>query len=203
MNEINIASTSRLGYKSMCTRYLICIRGLIYLTLTALLAVTISTKKLVMQNHRPMEYTLSKPQRSDIDNRLKGKTIDELKDFAMNYTCKHLSFDIRNSISDGKANCIGYAQFYSAVFNYSCSIAHVKASARPVVGYVSICSINVCSLLQDIIPYKKWKDFVKNHDFVEVKDNDRVRYIDPSLKDLVGFSMETRETPSRRLADSP
>ena len=58
----------------------------------------------------------------------------------------------------------------------------MRNRAKPVVGYVTFCGLNLCKLLKSVVP-EKYKSFVKDHDFVEIDLGERVRYFDASLYD--------------------
>lgn len=102
--------------------------------------------------------------------------------FSLKLTAKQLTFTEKNDLGENEANCIGYAQVCSCICNYALVHHGYTPSAKPVVGYVSFCGINICPILQKVVP-KKYKNFVKDHDFVELKYNDKVVYFDASLYD--------------------
>ena len=91
-------------------------------------------------------------------------------------------FDKKNDVKNGKANCVGYAQLCSEICNYALLQNGHSNRVKPVVGYVTFYGINLCSILQIIVP-KEYKNFVKDHDFVELKLENKVKYFDASLYD--------------------
>jgi hypothetical protein len=56
--------------------------------------------------------------------------------------------------------------------------------------------INLCKIAQSISP-KKYKSFVKDHDFIELSLGGSYYYIDPSLYDLMGTDCMTIITDRR------
>ena len=71
--------------------------------------------------------------------RHKSKNVTESMDaidLALEITADKLQFSKHNDIQNGKANCVGYAQYYSAVCNYIAKIKHLELQAMPVVGHV-------------------------------------------------------------------
>ena len=59
-------------------------------------------------------------------------------------------------------------------------------------GYVSLFSINLCAILRFISP-SEYKDFVKDHDFVEIDfNNGKYIFVDPSIYDLTGSMLTTQ-----------
>ena len=102
--------------------------------------------------------------------------------YGMKLTCELLRFSKKNDIDAGAANCVGYAQLCSAVCNYALEKNGMRNRAKPVVGYVTFCGLNLCKLLKGVVP-EKYKNFVKDHDFVEIDLGERVRYFDASLYD--------------------
>ena len=114
--------------------------------------------------------------------------------YSCSLTAELLSFSTTNDISNGKANCIGYAQLSTAICNYTMAFvgtrmedeSMLKVKARPVVGYVRYAGINLNKLLQKILP-QKYKSFFKDHDFMEVNfGGGNVTYVDACIYDYLG-----------------
>ena len=136
---------------------------------------------LVKIGDRPIQnISLTSEQKKEIKMWEKDKIVDN----SLSMTCDMLTFSKKNEISHGKANCVGYAQFYSAICNYAFQTHHVNGKAKPVVGYIKIGGLNICNIAQHLAPNKKWKNFTKDHDFVEVTINGKTKYIDPSIYDF-------------------
>lgn len=100
--------------------------------------------------------------------------------------CESLSFTAENDIKNGKANCVGYAQLTSATINYAFKIKNLPYKAKPVVGKVYLFGINLNNVAQKILP-QKYRQFFKDHDFVEIDLEDKIIFIDTSLQDLTGY----------------
>lgn len=107
--------------------------------------------------------------------------------YCSNVVADMLSFDRKNMIPNGKANCVGYAQLTSAIINYAFQVKKLPYKAKPVVGKVYLFGIDLNNVTQKILP-KKHRSFFKDHDFVEVDLGDRTIYVDSSLQDLTGLS---------------
>lgn len=112
--------------------------------------------------------------------------------YSCSLTAELLSFSGKNDILRGKANCIGYAQLSSTICNYAFSVFDGEDKsirncvARPVVGTVHYCGLNLNSLLQNILP-QKHKSFFKDHDFMEVKfSGGDIIYVDACIYDYFG-----------------
>lgn len=145
--------------------------------------VFISQLRLEKERYRTtQEYALT----SDIKDRISliasNNPIEVIK-ASNDLCCELLSFSAKNDIPNGKANCVGYAQLSSAIINYAFKLNDMPYKARPVVGQVYCCGINLTALSQKILP-KKHKPFFRDHDFVEVDLGDKTIYIDSSLQDL-------------------
>lgn len=82
----------------------------------------------------------------------------------------------------------------SRICNYAFQVNGMGYRAKPVVGYVSLYGVNLCRLLQAIAP-QRWKNFVKDHDFVELKLEDRTLFFDASLYDFNLDCTTTRNSP--------
>lgn len=100
--------------------------------------------------------------------------------------CESLSFTAKNDIKNGKANCVGYAQLTSATINYAFKIKNLPYKAKPVVGKVYLFGINLNNVAQKILP-QKYRQFFKDHDFVEIDLEDKIIFIDTSLQDLTRY----------------
>lgn len=124
---------------------------------------------------------------------IETKTISglDLLNYSLKKTAKALEFGKTNSISKGKANCVGYAQLCSSIFNYSCNINNIaRCEAFPVIGTIKFNEIDLCKILKNLAP-DNWKKFVMNHDFVEFHVDGKVIYADPTAKDLLNKSFIT------------
>ena len=159
----------------------------VILFLAIVCVVFISQIQLEKERYRPtQEYALT----SDIKDRICQITSDnpiEVIKASNDLCCELLSFSAKNDITNGKANCVGYAQLSSAIINYAFKLNDMPYKARPVVGQVYCVGINLTALSQKILPAKH-RPFFKGHDFVEVDLGNKVIYTDSSLQDLTGFT---------------
>ena len=122
--------------------------------------------------------------RGRIKSETAGYSDDEIVKYSLNLTAELLRFTRVNSLRDGKANCVGYAQLCSNICNYAFANCHSKARTKPVVGYIEICGIDVCKIAYFLAPAKD-KNFVKDHDFVEYHHRDgKISFFDPSIYDV-------------------
>lgn len=157
---------------------------------------------LVKQTNRSATYKLSQKEKAAIPSDETNPTVDDAIEFAMDYSCDHLSFAQTNNIRHGRANCIGYAQLFAAVFNAYCQRNGIRATAMPVVGYVNVFGVNLCRLAKSVMPSPKMKNFVKDHDFVEISTGRETIYLDPTIKDMFGRSCRTKKRMNRVNKDS-
>ena len=81
---------------------------------------------------------------------------------------------------------MGYAQLCATICNQALATNHIKGKAQPVVGYIASNGINWCDVLKVIAPKTTYKNFVKDHDFVELTTETTVYYFDPSFYDVLG-----------------
>lgn len=100
-----------------------------------------------------------------------------------------LIFDRANDITNGKANCVGYAQLTSATINYAFKITNLPYKAKPVVGKVYLLGIDLNNITQRILP-KMHRLFFKDHDYVEIGLGDKIIFIDTSSQDLTGYRFQ-------------
>ncbi|MCQ2257448.1 MAG: hypothetical protein MJZ41_05565 [Bacteroidaceae bacterium] len=120
-----------------------------------------------------------------------GMSAEEIRLYSIKKTAKRLSFTVKNNLANGKANCVGYAQMCAGISNYAFRTNGINASAKPVVGYVMFYGVNLCDILKWCMPNKRWKNFVKDHDFVEYHIDGKTIYADASLYDVFWKDCET------------
>ena len=128
------------------------------------------------------------PLSTDLKERIKvgtvGKDEMELIKYALNMTAETLQFATKNNIVGGSANCVGYAQLGAAVCNYTFAVNGSPSKAKTVVGDVKFWGISICEVLKMLMPNERWRNFVRDHDFVEIETEDAIIYVDPSLYDF-------------------
>jgi len=138
---------------------------------------------LVKTSNRPdANYPLSIQIRERIQTEGMGLTPEECVKYSLKLTSENLRFTERNSIANGKANCVGYAILCSSICNYALQINHLNYKSKPAVGYVTFYGINLCDVLKALAP-QEVKNYVKDHDFVELELDDKVVFFDASLYD--------------------
>lgn len=135
------------------------------------------------------------PLPAELKERIKSEVagIDDaydLIDYSCGLTAELLSFDRSNNISEGRANCIGYARLSSSICNYAYGVSACKAGslvAKPAVGTVYCMGVNINSVAVSILP-KRHRSFFKDHDFMEVVLGDETIYVDACVRDFFGFN---------------
>lgn len=138
---------------------------------------------LVKSKDRPSRYSqLTQQIKNRIKNECKETDPEKCAKYSLELTSEMLSFSIKNDIKNGKANCVGYAILCSWICNYALKVNHLDCKSKPVVGYVTFYGVNLCDVLKAIVP-KGYKNFVKDHDFVELELDDKVMLFDASLYD--------------------
>lgn len=152
------------------------------------LVTTIASFGLVKTGERNKTFRLTTSQAKQVTHDTRSFTELEIIDYSLRLTASSLSFCTRNNISNGKANCVGYAQFCSSVCNTALTANKIKAKAVPVVGYITTDNINLCKLAESVMPKQSYKNFVKDHDFVELRTRTSVYQFDPCLYDVIGVS---------------
>ena len=138
---------------------------------------------LVKTGNRP-EQNYSLPEKTKSQIRKECKTLDpeDCVKYSLELTSRLLTFKEKNDITNGKANCVGYAILCSRICNYAFIVNNLKHKTRPVVGYVTLYGVNICNILKSLAP-QKWKNFVKDHDFVELELENKTIFFDASLYD--------------------
>ena len=141
---------------------------------------------LIKNVDRQSLYTLPEPLSVQVSDETKGMDMEQIIDYSLSLTASKLRFAFQNDIPEGKANCIGYAQLCAAICNQALSANGIEGKACPVVGYIESKGINWCKVLKAIAPKTSYKNFVKDHDFVELTAGSRRYYFDPCIYDIIG-----------------
>lgn len=133
-------------------------------------------------------YTLQEDTKKKITQDIAPLKIEtDIIKYCSSVVAEMLSFDRKNMIPNGKANCVGYAQLTSAIINYAFQVKKLPYMAKLVVGKVYLFGIDLNNVAQKILP-KKHRPFFKDHDFVEINLDDKTVFIDSSLQDLTGLT---------------
>lgn len=135
--------------------------------------------------NRAYHYTLPKELKQRIETDAKEFADDkDIVDYSFCLTNELLTFSEKNNISRGKANCIGYSQLFTSICNYALQVKGYEKRAKPVVGYVKWYGINLCKIARFLAP-KRYKNFVKDHDFVELNYGSYRVYCSPTLNEMI------------------
>lgn len=148
---------------------------------------------LVKLHERSMRYSVTKSQKQEIISETKSMDIESIVDYSLSYTAKTLEFSTVNRLDRGKANCVGYASFCASVCNTAIEARNLDGKAKPVVGYIKAANINLCRLAEGICTKREYKNFVKDHDFVELKTHSTIYQFDPCLYDMIGMSCLSKQ----------
>lgn len=159
--------------------------ALLALTLIALLLFAFSSLTLVKTQDRNLKYHLPASLQRQVVEDSEGMSEVQIIDYSLKLTARTLRFNADNDIPNGTANCIGYAQLCASVCNRALASNGYRCRAKPVVGYVEVFGINLCDVLVDVVPSRRWKNFVSNHDFVELACQGKTYYFDPSMYDVL------------------
>lgn len=129
------------------------------------------------------KYVIPKEIKEEIKNETVGMGIVQIAEYCVILTSDMLEFSKINS--DNKANCVGYSKVCVALCKYAYKINNINVKVKHVRGYVDLFNLNLCKILSYIVP-NNYKNFVKDHDFVEIITAEDSIYLDPSLYDLFG-----------------
>ena len=75
---------------------------------------------------------------------------------------------------------------FSAICNEALKANGYKHRAKPVVCCIKFNGLNLCNIAKSLMTNKKYKAFVKDHDFVELNTGNKTYYFDPSIYDVLG-----------------
>ena len=145
---------------------------------------TINALELQKQRYRPYTpVTISTRLKNEIKTNTSGLTPYDIAIYCKEKTQDLLTFSpICESFDDSritKMHCVGYARVYATICNYAFKVNGVKGTVKPVVGIVKQNGFNL-NTLSNLLP-GLLHDFTKDHDFAEVKYDNKILYVDPSL----------------------
>lgn len=149
---------------------------------------------LVKTGDRQKTCTLTQSIKVKVNTETTGMDVEQIIDYSLTLTASQLRFSRYNDIDLGKANCVGYAQLCASICNQAFSANGVNGHAKPVVGYIESNGINWCDVLNSVAPKDSYKNFVKDHDFVELVTESKTYYFDPSIYDVLGKKCLTIKT---------
>lgn len=149
---------------------------------------------LVKTGERHNIYIASTSLKIKVSEDTKGMDVEEIIDYSLTLTASHLQFSYHNDLDNCKANCFGYAQLCASICNQAFASNGIDGQAKPVVGYIKSLGINWCDVFKAVAPKDNYKNFVKDHDFVEVVTDSRTYYFDPSIYDVLGKKCLTIKT---------
>ena len=151
-----------------------------------MMTVIMTSFTLIKTGERQKTCTLIQSMKVKVDTETKGMDVEQIIDYSLKLTASQLHFSIYNDINHGKANCVGYAQLCARICNQALAANGIHGKAKPIVGYIEFNGINWCDVLKTVAPKDSYKNFVKDHDFVELVTNTRTYYFDPSIYDVLG-----------------
>ena len=149
---------------------------------------------LVKTGYRQKTYMIPQSLKAKVEQDTRGMDIEQIIDFSLMLTASRLRFSRYNDIDLGKANCVGYARLCASICNQALAANGVNGHARPVVGYIESKGINWCDVLKSVALKDSHKNFVKDHDFVELITDSKTYYFDPSIYDVLGKKCLTVKT---------
>lgn len=141
---------------------------------------------LVKTGDRQKTYMLPQSLKAKVELDTRVMDIEQIIGYSLTLTASQLRFSRYNEIDKGKANCVGYAQLCAGICNQALAGNGIIGHAKPVVGYIESNGINWCKVLKAVAPKDSYKNFVKDHDFVELVTDSRTYYFDPSIYDVLG-----------------
>lgn len=173
-------------------------KRIIFILLTSVVVLTLTVMltsfSLIKTGDRQKTVTLTQSMKVKVDAETKGMDVEQIIDYSLKLTASRLQFSVNNEINNGKANCVGYARMCASICKQALATNGINGQAKPVVGYIESNGINLCDVLKVIAPKDSYKNFVKDHDFVELVTTSKSYYFDPSIYDVLGMKCLTITT---------
>ncbi len=170
------------------------ILSLLFVVVVLTFAAMLTSFTLVKTGDRQKTYILPQSLKAKVEQDTRGMDIEQIINYGLTLTASRLRFSRYNDIDMGKANCVGYAQLCASICNQALSANGINGQAEPVVGYIESNGINWCDVLNSVAPKESYKNFVKDHDFVELVTESKTYYFDPSIYDALGKKCLTIKT---------
>lgn len=150
-----------------------------------------SSLSLVKDKDRPNNFSPSAELKAEIKAETAGMSAEDIRAYSIKKTASTLSFTIGENLSKGEANCMGYAKVCASICNCAFKANGLKATAKPVVGYVMLYGINLCNVLKACMPTRRMENFVKDHDFVEFHIDGQTIFADACIYDILWNDCKT------------
>lgn len=158
----------------------------VLLGVSILFYVTCSFTVTYLYDYEVQKIISNTPQEFSCDAQCETADVDELMQYALDYTLTNLEFELNSSsnlnvyaIEKSKsANCIGYVTYYNAVLNKLLTDNHIKnVKLQHARAIIMVADNDIHDIFTD--------PSFKNHDISIVTiDNERVYYVDPSLSEM-------------------
>lgn len=161
--------------------------------ITACSVALASSITLVKDHERANAFSLTESLKKKVTVDTKGMDEEDIIQYSLNTTAQNLRFTRFNNLKKGQANCVGYAKFCSSVCNEGFKNNRIRYRAHTVVGFIKIGDINICNVLKVAMHDPEYRNFVKDHDFVEVVTDKWVYQFDPCLYDIIGISCMSKQ----------
>ena len=178
-------------------------KKLIYIFIVVSLLLCVATLLCIKKIHLVYAYdypyvhtqVLTKPVEEYHVETFNIETVEDLIDESVVQAGVNLRFSEKNDIENGKANCVGYAEYAANIFNDIAKQKGFSERAIPVVGYYYLGNINMHKLVSRFISEKRTLNFIKDHNYVRVinTSGEVVNSFDPSVWDLTLLSFQEKK----------
>ena len=152
-----------------------------------------SSITLVKDHERANTFSLTESLKKKVTVDTKGMSEECIMQYSLDITAQNLRFTRFNNLKKGQANCVGYAKFCSSICNEGFKNNRIKYRAHTAVGFIKIGDINICNVLKSAMHNPEYRNFVKDHDFVEVTTDKWIYQFDPCLYDIIGISCMSKQ----------
>lgn len=119
---------------------------LIIVIIIGIVMILSSFTTLIKTSNVNSSYNIPKELAERVKQETEGMEGVHIVKCCVELTAELLSFSQKEDLSINKANCVGYSKVCTALCNYSFKVHGKKYKARHVRGYLSILSINLCTI---------------------------------------------------------
>lgn len=127
--------------------------------------------------------TLKKKLQVETENMDDEETLEycrELTSNCLSFSMYHAEKDVNKMYPQGKTHCVGYAAFFATICEYAFLIKDREADVNHIRGRIHVFGLNVHKPFRNV-------PSLKDHDYVEIRLDDKTITVDPSIEDALSL----------------
>lgn len=133
----------------------------------------------------PLQTLTNKMLKEKIKTETRGMDGNEIIVYCRKLTADCLTFSMRHAENDinkmypkNKAHCVGYAAFFATACQYAFRVNSINGHCDHTRGLIHILGMNIHVPFHDV-------GWLKDHDYVKVRLDNKTIIVDPSIEDFL------------------